>query len=160
MCTTPQSRAPSGFFKYDIFKTSWYKTLKECERKVENFTTQADKSMKNQHFCSTARIFLQKREKLIFFTQVFRCGKENKSRVFVIFKNSPQKKRTAIITLSGVFGRDSTDFTRLCEKSGKSLATFSFDKRGAQEILAICLQIGGVQPPQNLHLLALASWKD
>jgi hypothetical protein len=101
-----------------------------------------------------------KKGKTKFFTQVFRCGKENKSRVFVIFKNSPQKKRTAIIALSGVFGRDSTDFTRLCEKSGKSLATFSFDKRGAQEILAICLQIGGVQPPQNLHLLALASWKD
>ena len=44
--------------------------------------------------------------------------------------------------------------------SANSLPAFSFDERGAQEILAICLQIGGVQPPQNLHLLALASWKD
>jgi hypothetical protein len=128
---------------------------------VENFTTQADKSMKNQRFHSTARIFSQKREKLNFFTQVFRCGKAlNLSCRTSKRRFSTKTERQQIWIYQRVLGRDSTDFTRLCEKSGKSLATFSFDQRRAQEILAICLQIGGVQPPQNLHLLALASWKD
>ena len=137
MCTTPQRRAPSGFFKYDIFKTSWYKTLKECERKVENFTTQAEKSMKNQRFRSTARIFSQKREKLNFFTQVFRCGKAlNLSCRTSKRRFSTKTERQQIWIYQRVFGKDFTAFARLFKMCGKSLATFSLQEGAAKKKLA------------------------
>jgi hypothetical protein len=104
---------------------------------VENFTTQADKSMKNQRFRSTARIFSQKREKLNFFTQVFRCGKVlNLSCRTSKRRFSTKTERQQIWIYQRVFGKDFTAFARLCEKSGKPLAAFSLIVQGSKKKLS------------------------